>query len=106
MTLHPPSATAVEDRDRDEEDLGTVTDALERDRRRWLESQEQLTAAIRDLVERLRELETENLELRGELRRARLRESSLREERSMMVRDLTQSLDTIEKVLDLLAVRA
>jgi len=71
----------------------------------WLERQAQLTEAIRGMADRVRRLEAENLELRAELRRARLRESSLREDRSMMLRDLRHSLETIERVLDLLAVQ-
>lgn len=70
----------------------------------WDDARDGLTTAIRDMVGQVRQLRQENLVLRGELRQSRLRESGLREERAVLLRDLNHSLETVEKTLDLMAV--
>jgi len=80
----------------------SVTDSGGQD---WPKAREELTSAIRDMVGQMRQLQQENLVLRSELRQTRLRESGLREERAVLLRDLNYSLETVEKALDLMAVR-
>lgn len=70
----------------------------------WEGARTELEQAVRDMADRVVQQREENVQIRGELRKTRLRESALREEKATLLRDLQESLNTVEKILDLLAV--